>query len=150
VTWKDGEGCWLDRSPTHLLHRVAQCADGIFDELVVVGALTPRQLAVLLTVSADEGLSQTGLAEQTGMGRSTVADVVGRLKRKGLLERRRTKRYTRAYAVTLTDEGRRVLQTVRPLANKVDDLILASLPGKQGENFLSRLRSIIATLQRAT
>jgi MarR family transcriptional regulator, temperature-dependent positive regulator of motility len=138
-----------DRSPAHLLHRVGQSAhDILFDELITVSGLTPRQLAVLMTVSADEGLSQTILVERTGMDRSTTGDVVLRFKKKGLLERRRTKKDARAYAVTLTDEGRRVLQTVQPLAKKVDDLILGALPGEQGAHFLSSLRSIIATLQR--
>ena len=145
----EGEGSWLDRSPTHLLHRVGQCADDIFDAHITISGLTPRQLAVLIAVSADEGLSQTGLVERTGVDRSTLANLVGRLKRKGLLERRRTKDDARAYAVTLTDEGRRVLQTVQPLAKKVDDLILAALPAKQRENFLSRLRSIVVGLEPA-
>ena len=74
------------------------------------GDLTPRQLAVLVTVANNEGLSQTGLVDRTGIDRSTLADIVRRLQRKGLLQRRRTKEDARAYAVKLTDEGRRVLR----------------------------------------
>ena len=56
-----------------------------------IGGLTPRQLAVLITVSQTEGQSQTGLVERTGIDRSTMADIVRRMQRKGLLKRRRTK-----------------------------------------------------------
>ena len=101
----------LARSPIHLLHRAGQCAGDIFHAEMKVDGLTPRQLAVLVTVAQNEGLSQTGLVERTGIDRSTLADIVRRMQRKGLLQRRRTKEDARAYAVKLTDEGRKALRT---------------------------------------
>jgi DNA-binding MarR family transcriptional regulator len=114
------------------------------------GDLTPRQLAVLVTVSQNEGLSQTGLVDRTGIDRSTLADIVRRMQKKGLLQRRRTKEDARAYAVKLTDEGRRVLRMAEPLAKRVDDRILDALPGKQREQFIDELVSIVDALQRMT
>src|SRR4029434_1329083 len=81
----------LQRSPIHLLHRAGQCAGDIFHAEMKDGDLTPRQLAVLVTVAQNEGLSQTGLVDRTGIDRSTLADIVRRLQRKGLLQRRRTR-----------------------------------------------------------
>ena len=139
----------LNRSPIHLLHRAGQCAGDIFHAEMKVDGLTPRQLAVLVTVSNNEGLSQTGLVERTGIDRSTLADIVRRMQRKGLLQRRRTKEDARAYAVKLTDEGRRVLRTAEPLAKRVDDRILDALPGnKQRDQFINDLVSIVDTLQK--
>jgi DNA-binding MarR family transcriptional regulator len=143
---------WLDRSPTHLVHRVAQCATDVFNVEVFQARvdendLTPRQVAVLSTVAQNEGLSQAAICERTGIDRSTLADVVRRLKKKGLLERRRTKEDARAYAVKLTDEGRRVLRAVEPLARKVDEQVLAALPAKDRAVFVDALQSIVATLQ---
>ena len=112
------------------------------------GDLTPRQLAVLVTVAHNEGLSQTGLVDRTGIDRSTLADIVRRLQRKGLLQRRRTKEDARAYAVKLTDEGRKVLRTAEPLAKKVDERILETLPARQREQFIDELLSIVDTLQK--
>jgi DNA-binding MarR family transcriptional regulator len=143
----NGSASWLDQSPTHLVHRVAQCADDIFDAQTKQHDLTPRQVAVLTTVAENEGLSQTGIVDRTGIDRSTLADLVQRLKRKGLLERRRTKEDARAYAVKLTDAGRRVLRTIEPLAKKVDEHVLAALPAKDRQNFISTLQSIITALQ---
>jgi DNA-binding MarR family transcriptional regulator len=113
-----------------------------------VDGLTPRQLAVLVTVSNNEGLSQTGLVDRTGIDRSTLADIVRRMQRKGLLQRRRTKEDARAYAVKLTEEGRRVLRTAEPLAKRVDDRILDALPGKQRDQFIDGLQTIVDTLQK--
>jgi len=112
------------------------------------GDLTPRQLAVLVTVANNEGLSQTGLVDRTGIDRSTLADIVRRMQRKGLLQRRRTKEDARAYAVKLTDEGRRVLRIAEPLSRRVDDRILEALPAKQREQFIDDLLAIVDALQK--
>jgi DNA-binding MarR family transcriptional regulator len=65
-----------------------------------------------------------------------------------MLQRRRTKDDARAYAVKLTEEGRRVLRAAEPLAKRVDERILDSLPGKQREQFIDELQLIVDTLQR--
>jgi DNA-binding MarR family transcriptional regulator len=136
----------LDRSPIHLLHRAGQCASDIFQAEMAEGDLTPRQYAVLVAVSLNEGLSQTDLVEKTGVDRSTLADIVRRMLKKGLLQRRRTRDDARAYAVKLTDEGWKVLKAADPLAKRVDDKILAALPNQQRERFLQDLSTIVEAL----
>jgi DNA-binding MarR family transcriptional regulator len=136
----------LERSPIHLLHRAGQCASDIFQGEMGLGDLTPRQYAVLVAVSQNEGVSQTQLVDKTGVDRSTLADIVRRMLKKGLLQRRRTKDDARAYAVKLTDEGWRVLKAADPLAKRVDDRILAALPGQQRERFLQDLSAIVEAL----
>ncbi len=136
----------LERSPIHLLHRAVQCAADIFQVELGNEDLTPRQYAVLVAVSQNEGVSQTHLVEKTGVDRSTLADIVRRMLKKGLLQRRRTKDDARAYAVRLTEEGWRVLKSADPLARRVDDKILAALPGQQRERFLQDLKAIVQAL----
>jgi len=136
----------LERSPIHLLHRAGQCASDVFQGEMGEGDLTPRQYAVLVAVSQNEGLSQTHLVEKTGVDRSTLADIVRRMLKKGLLQRRRTKDDARAYAVKLTEEGWRILKSADPLAKRVDDKILAALPGQQRERFLQDLTLIVEAL----
>lgn len=136
----------LDRSPLHLLHRAGQCAADIFQAELGEGDLTPRQYAVLITVSLNEGLSQTHLVERTGIDRSTLADIVRRMLKKGLLQRRRTKEDARAYAVKLTEEGWRVLKSAEPLSRKVDERILSALAPSQRDRLLQDLNSIVQVL----
>jgi DNA-binding MarR family transcriptional regulator len=140
----------LERSPIHLLHRAGQCASDIFTAEMGDAGLTPRQFAVLLTVAQNEGVSQTDLVERTGVDRSTLADIVRRMLKKGLLQRRRTKNDARAYAVKLTDEGWRVLRSTEPMVRRVDDRILAMLPSKQRDQFLSDLMTIVEALRTPT
>ncbi|MBY0560710.1 MarR family transcriptional regulator [Hyphomicrobium sp.] len=138
----------LERSPLHLLHRAGQCAAEIFQSELGEDDLTPRQYAILLTVANNEGVSQTQLVELTGIDRSTLADVVRRMLKKGLLQRRRTRDDARAYAVKVTDEGAKVLKARDPLARKVDERILSGLPAAQRDRFLQDLGAIIQTLNR--
>lgn len=146
---KDSTTARLERSPLHLLHRAGQCAGDIFQAEMANGDLTPRQFAVLVTVAQNEGLSQTHLVERTGIDRSTLADIVRRMLKKGLLQRRRTKEDARAYAVKLTEEGWRTLKQAEPMAKRVDDRILAVLSGnQQRERFVTDLNTIIEVLSR--
>ncbi len=112
-----------------------------------VSDLTPRQYAVLVTVSDFEGLSQTDLVARTGIDRSTLADIVRRLMTKGLLQRRRTKEDARAYAVRLTEAGRAVLTASRPVVEKVEQRILEALPQRNQAQFVADLDTIIRAFE---
>ncbi len=136
----------LECSPIHLLHRAGQCAGDIFQSEMTEADLTPRQLAVLIAVSQNEGVSQTNLVAMTGVDRSTLADIVRRMLKKGYLQRRRAKQDARAYAVKLTDEGRQVLQVAQPIAKRIDDRILETLPAPARAKFLQDLILIIDEL----
>ncbi len=136
----------LETSPLHLLHRAGQCAGDVFQSEMRNGDLTPRQYAVLVTVSLHEGLSQTNLVARTGIDRSTLADIIRRMTKKGLLQRRRTKEDARAYSVKLTDQGRKVLESAQPRVDRVDERVLSVLPNQQRERFLKDLSLIVAAL----
>lgn len=136
----------LERSPIHLLHRAGQCAGDIFQSKLGTTDLTPRQFAVLVTVSQNEGLSQTQLVDKTGIDRSTLADIVRRMLKKSLLQRRRTREDARAYAVKLTDEGWRILRQVEPTAIEVDRIVLAALGSADREKFIDNLNTIVEAL----
>jgi DNA-binding MarR family transcriptional regulator len=104
---------------------------------------------VLVTVSIWEGLSQTELVEKTGIDRSTLADIVRRMLKKGYLQRRRTKEDARAYAVKLTDEGWNALKAADPLVKRVDDKILSTLASpQQRDRFLEDLNTIVNALSK--
>jgi DNA-binding MarR family transcriptional regulator len=139
----------INRSPVHLLHRAYQAVGQVFAAGMKTNGLTARQLAVLVTVSQHEGVSQTDIGERIGIDRSTLADVVRRLTGKGLLQRRRTQDDARAYAVKLTEQGQQVLRAAEPLARRVDARILDALPAKRHAEFMAALASIVNTLERS-
>lgn len=143
---ESGSSASLERSPIHLLHRAGQCAGDIFQNRLGTTDLTPRQFAVLVTVAQNEGFRQTQLVERTGIDRSTLADIVRRMLKKNLLQRRRTREDARAYAVKLTDEGWRTLRSVEPSALEVDSVVLSALPPGERDRFIEHLNTIVEAL----
>ena len=139
----------LDASALHLLHRAGQCAEVLFTNEAARNDMTPRQFAVLVCVADNPDISQTGLVEQTGVDRSTLADVVRRLVKKGLLQRKRTRRDARMYAVRLTSRGSSLLNSVKPLASKVDQRILSVLRADQRGGFIESLGEIVRAMSRS-
>lgn len=137
----------LDRSPVHLLHRASQSVTDLFSR-VIKSDLTPRQLAVLTAVARNEGCNQTDIVEQTGIDRSTMAEMVRRLVDKGLIERRRSKKDTRAYVIKLSQDGQRILKSAEPLAKRVDDKVLHALGGRSTA-FLDSLSVLAQRLEGA-
>jgi DNA-binding MarR family transcriptional regulator len=138
----------LDTSALHLLHRAGQCAEVLFANETVRTELTPRQYAILSSVHQNPDISQTGLVEQTGVDRSTLADIVRRLVKKGLLQRKRTRSDARMYAVRLTAKGKSALGSVRPIAAKVDQRILSVLRADQRGDFIESLGEIVKAMSR--
>jgi len=138
----------LQVSALHLLHRAGQCAGDVFQAEMVAGDLTPRQFAVLVAVSQDEGLSQTSLVRKTGIDRSTLADIVRRMLRKGLLQRQRTKDDARAYSVKLTEDGWKALQRAQPTVEVVDSRVLSVLPEPDRDRFIADLTKIVSALSQ--
>lgn len=128
----------------HLLHRAGQCADELFAANIGENSLTPRQYEVLKAVSASDEPSQTLLVELTGIDRSTLADIVRRLVERGLLERSRTRRDARMYAVRLTSEGETMLRTAEPAVKAVNDRLLSGLANGERAAAINALSRIIS------
>lgn len=138
----------LSVSALHLLHRAGQQAEDLFMRETGNASITPRQYAVLLAVSQNEDISQTGLVTATGIDRSTLADVARRLVEKGYLQRKRTRADARMYAVRLSAKGRDALAKTEPSAQRADEKILGTLTAKQRNDFFSILGEIVTGLDR--
>jgi DNA-binding MarR family transcriptional regulator len=134
----------VSSSTTHLLHRAGQLAEDLFARSIGEIGITARQFVVLSVVDGLEDPSQTALCEISGIDRSTLADIVRRLVSRGLLSRRRTRQDARMYAVRITPEGKEVLQRAMPIANKVDEALVASLSPEQREQFGMFLQKVVS------
>jgi len=134
----------LERSPSHLLHRAVQLALDVYAEEFGAGGLTQRQYAVLAAAAEHQGATQTELVRITGIDRSTMAEMAARLIGKGFLERRRSASDGRANAVSLTDQGRAVLEEARPKMAAADARLLKLISGGgRRQRFLELLSDLI-------
>lgn len=128
----------LDRSASHLLHRAQQFAAEQFEGMGDAD-ITLRQFAVLAAVQEQEGCSQSDLVKTTGIDRSTLADMVSRMERKGLIERRTAALDARAKSVHMTDDGRAAISSATPVVQKADEAILSMIPKNRRRAFVGIL-----------
>lgn len=126
------------------LHRAEQIADEAWRETLSGSTgITVRQAHVLDAVDRSaERPSQTALVELTGIDRSTLADIMRRLVKKGLVARRRTRNDARAYEITLTDGGLMALLAARASASEAVGSLATRIIG------LDRL-SVVEPVQQA-
>lgn len=117
----------LATSASHLLHRAEQLASERFTQLVN-GAVTLRQFAVLAAVHENSGLSQSDLVRATGIDRSTLADMMKGLEKRGLVARMPSTADARAYSVRLSQSGAAILAAATQHARAADAAILDLLP----------------------
>lgn len=117
----------LGRSATHLLHRAQQMAVNLSAEVLAKKGLTIRQFAVLAALHEENGQSQSSLVEMTGIDRSTLADMVARMEKSGLVERVTSKEDARAKAVSLTDAGEKSYQDAAPTVQEADLILIEDL-----------------------
>ncbi|MBL8559335.1 MAG: MarR family transcriptional regulator [Hyphomonadaceae bacterium] len=136
----------LARSPGHLLHRAQQRAEEVFAASLGDDNVTLRQFAVLAAVSEKAGRTQTELVRITGIDRSTLADMMDRLEKKGLVAREKSDTDKRAKIVRLTGKGRTRLAEAAPHAAAADAAILAALPKNKRRSFLGTLEALVVTI----
>lgn len=133
-----------EKSLLHLLHRAIQVGTDRFAQALGDIDLTARQLVILKAIEVNGGASQIAIVEITGVDRSTMADIARRLLKRHLISRKRTKEDARAYALTLTDAGRRAIQEADPVLRAVEKEMLAAIPAKERAVWLNTLKAVAA------
>src|SRR5262245_61722223 len=104
----------LSESPSHLLRRAEQFAADIFQRAGGGDGVTLRQTVLLAAIAEAEGASQSDLVMATGIDRSTLAEMMARMEKKGLIARAASAEDGRAKSVKLTRDGRARLEEALP------------------------------------
>jgi len=130
----------LDQAPGHLLRRAQQRAVALFAAELCSDGPTPQQFALLLAIGQNPGISQIGLVREIGVDRSTVAEMVQRLARRGLIARHRAPSDGRENALSLSAAGARLLARALPGVARAQRRILAPVPAGQRKAALRLLR----------
>lgn len=139
----------LAQSPSHLLHRAEQLAADRFTQLVGGDGVTLRQFAVLAAIAENPGLSQSDLVRATGIDRSTLADMMNRMQKRGWVLRTASLLDARALSVRLAASGSMILAAATQYARAADAAIMDSLPRTKRRPFLNTLTKLAKASEEA-
>lgn len=131
----------LATHPGHLARRLQQ-AHHLLWNTMVSEEITSPQFAVLNALVAEPGLDQRTVGERVGLDRSTVAEVVARLIRRGLLDKIRDPRDGRRFLPRLTDEGVRAHRGLMVRAARMNHVLLAPLDADEQAVFMELIRRV--------
>jgi len=101
--------------------------------------ITPDQFTVMRTLLEAGGITQSKLTEQMSSDPNTVASLLERMEKSGLLERRQHEQDRRAHRLHLRATGRSKYQAAREIAIALQTEALRVLPEANREEFLEHL-----------
>ncbi|MFF7333115.1 MarR family transcriptional regulator [Streptomyces sp. NPDC008150] len=131
----------LSMHPGHLARRLQQ-AHYLLWNTMVSEEITSPQFAVLNALVAEPGLDQRTVGERVGLDRSTIAEVISRLGRRGLLDKVRDPDDGRRFLLRPTDEGSRAHRRLSVRTARMNQVFLAPLSAAEQSQFLDLLRRV--------
>ncbi|MGB3625215.1 MAG: MarR family winged helix-turn-helix transcriptional regulator [Henriciella sp.] len=132
----------LHTSPSHLLHRAQQSAVNLSAGALSDQGLTLRQFAVLAALAGEDGQSQARLVDQTGIDRSTLAEMVRRMELSGYIKRVISKEDKRAKAVSLMAKGRKTYEAALPHVQAADSELLSMIRSNRRSALIDSLARV--------
>ena len=116
----------LRRHPGHLIRRVQQVHEWLWNAQVSAEVTSP-QFAVLYALRAQQDIDQKTLGERVSLDRSTTAEVVKRLLRRGLVRSIRDQSDGRRNRLHLTPVGVRTVTRLTPKAERMNQILISVL-----------------------
>src|SRR5258708_16673073 len=137
----------LRRHPGHLIRRAQQVHYWLWNAEVSPEVTSP-QFAVLYALRAEKNIDQKTLGERVSLDRSTTAEVVARLKARGLIQRIRDPRDARRNRLRLTPAGLRTTDRLIPKAVRFHRLLVSVLSEREQSELLRVLNPVGGAAQR--
>lgn len=103
------------------------------------------QFGALAVLARRPGASQQDLCEELDLDRSTIADLVRRLERNGLIERKRDSTDRRRNRLVVSAAGLAALDDLRPRVEDVERVLTGALSADERRTLRELLRKILAT-----
>jgi len=134
----------LAARPGFLIRRLHQIHLSLFAAECAPFDVTPVQYSILSAVAAQPGLEQTALAQEVGVDRATLANVVARLAGRGLVRRRQGKQDRRLKHVLPTAAGKRLLKQMEQPARRAHARTIDALKPRERISFMQALAHLVS------
>ncbi|TKI03728.1 MarR family winged helix-turn-helix transcriptional regulator [Martelella alba] len=131
----------LGRVPFHLMRQLFQEHTSLWQKLLP--DLTKPQYSVLCAVADQPGIEQMDLMDAALSTKATLAEMLSRMEKKGLLIKRQGADDKRRRFIFLTAEGIQTLQRSRPVADDIDAAFLSQLSASQQDDLIGLLRAML-------
>jgi DNA-binding MarR family transcriptional regulator len=125
-----------------LLRRAWYGLNQAFRRRIAHLGVTPDQFTVMRTLLEHEGITQRRLTELMSSDPNTVASLLERMVKAGLIERQTHERDRRANCLRLNPSAKGRYETARALAIELQTEILSTLPPEAREEFLENLDAV--------
>lgn len=125
-------------TPGHLIRRAYQAHTQLWAEVVPVD-ITGSQYVILCALAVHGDLDQASVGRLTSLDRSSVAELAGRMARRGLIQRGRDERDGRKRVLRITERGIVAVAEAAPHVRQVGQRLLAHLDDAEREQFLGYL-----------
>jgi len=135
-------GAVLMERPGVLIRRLHQVHSAMFQEECAGFGVTPVQYSLLTLLAHTPGLEQGVAAAGLRLDRFTVADVVRRLEKAGLLRARRGQD-RRAKMLFLTRRGTEVFAAMQNCVDRAHSRLVEPLPERRRGQFLQMLQQLV-------
>jgi DNA-binding MarR family transcriptional regulator len=109
-------------------------------------AVAPGRFATLMLIDRNPGISQTALSRANGRDKSSLTPVLDDLARRGFIRRQRTREDRRAYRLTLTPSGEKLLRQLTACAKRHDRNLDRIVGRRDRTRLLALLRKITAEI----
>lgn len=129
--------------PGFLIRRLHQIHMAIFLKECAQENVTPIQWGILTIIVARPGIGHIEIADELGLDRSNVANVVNRLIRRGLLKQTIHKTDRRKKFIAITAAGSALLKTFEPKARRAQRKVLSVLSATERREFMKTLSRLV-------
>jgi len=122
-----------------LLRRAWYGLNQAFRRRIAHLGLTPDQFTVMRTLLENEGITQRKLTELMSSDPNTVASLLERMEKAGMVERQANENDRRAHWLRVKPKGKRKYEAAREIAVAMQTEVLSALPAGARESFLEEL-----------
>lgn len=138
--WRDGG---LQARPGFLIRRLHQLHTALFTEECGAENITPIMYSILSALAQSGPVDQTTLSRAIAVDKTNMADVLERLRKRGLIRRRVSSKDKRVRLATLTQEGQELLDRVDDRAERAHQRTIEDLSADQQILFIDLMTHIL-------
>lgn len=139
----------MDTGLEYLLARVGKAHRYLIRQSLHDCGLHRGQPFLLMALHKQDGMTHSELAKSLEVRPPTITNMVKRLEREGLVERRRDEDDERVSRAFLTEDGKALITRIKPIPQQIEDVAFAGFSDEERQQMGQLLERVLSNLQQA-